>query len=288
MKEFKNLIGRYGKKTNVVDVLKITNDFIQGIKMDNKSYNVVNDTIQNLLNKKLLVGNKKIGYNSKIKTTSDKNGMLNDLWNIIKRKSEFTGTELYIIYLLVNDKPLENIPIINIIYKRNISPIEKYTDNVLFIKNEIEYKKSNSVSIQLDIATEQIVQYCINHRSSICAGKAQAIISKIHDIRIDRRLAKKQAYINSKSSHYLIKSKIGAEIFDKLSSTYLNKVGKIKKYKNESNKPLNIYSDILHLIEQKEKWNFKDAYMILNYLMDNYSPIYVKPQTLFEIDKILK
>lgn len=288
MKEFENLIAKYGKKTNVVDVLKITNDFIQGVRTDNKSYNVTTDIIQDLLNKKLLVGNCKIGYNNKIKTENNRNEVLNDLLNIIKRKYEFTGTELYVIYLLVNNKPLENIPIVNTIYKRNVSPIEKYTDNVLFIRNEFEYKKSNSVSIQLDIATEQIIQYCINHRSSICAGKAQAIVSKIHDIRIDRRLAKKQAYINSKSSQYLIKSKIGAEIFDKLSSTYLNKVGKIKSYKNESNKPLNIYSDILHLIETKEKWNFKDAYMILNYLMDNYSPIYVKPQILFEIDKILK
>lgn len=283
--KIRNLIQNYSNKTNASDVIKITMSFINSLKDANTSYKIRNKTVSELIKSRKIATHRLIDNTSK-KHSDDLESLKEDMISIMCRKNEYTATELYIFFLLLTNRSLDNIPVNNTIYHKEHSSVEKVNNNVLVIKNECVYKTNTKKSLILDIMTEKIINQSFNNRKKICAGKAQAIVTKLHDLRVERRDIKNQIYLVSKNSDYMLKTQAGVDVFNKLSSTYLKGIGAPKKCQN-SNKN-QIYYDIMHLIEKKPKWNLKDSYIILMALLDNYSPFYFKDYSDLEVEKILK
>lgn len=279
------LIQRYSNKTNVLEVVKITMSFINSLKKDKTTYNVQNKTLSELIKSRKIATHHSVSNTSK-KHSESFDSLKEDIMSIMSRRNEYTATELYIFFLLLTNRSLDNIPINNTIYRTERSSVEKVNDNVLVIKNECVYRTNTKRALILDIMTEKIVNQAFNNRKKICAGKAQGIVTKLHNLRVERRDIKNQIYLVSKTNNYMLKTKVGIDVFNKLSSTYLEGVGVPKKCQKATKNQ--VYYDIIHLIERKPKWNLKDSYIVLMALLDNYSPFYFEDYSDLDVEKILK
>ena len=196
------LIQRYSNKTNVLEVVKITMSFINSLKKNKTTYNVQNKTLSELIKSRKIATHHSVSNTSK-KHSESFDSLKEDIMSIMSRKNEYTATELYIFFLLLTNRSLDNIPINNTIYRTERSSVEKVNDNVLVIKNECVYKTNTKRALILDIMTEKIVNQAFNSRKKICAGKAQGIVTKLHNLRVERRDIKNQIYpqpINAEGS----------------------------------------------------------------------------------------